>query len=130
MEREQNPVEEGEEGEEETLCFDVPYIHNGFILNHIVANGNASTTEMVLDLPLCHCDDRLTMSACLSQLKKKRETLGKAKSKSPENADAYQRFIDAEFIFPSPKKNKRFQSNILIRSSFHRSSLSFTTAVA
>ena len=94
---------EGEEEETEEIFFSyVPYIHNGFILKHMTEHGNSSAAQMVLDLPLCHNDDKAVMTACLSRLKKKRETLGKNKSKSSEGAAAFQHFLDAEFVFPTP----------------------------
>ena len=117
-ENEQNTVEEGEE---EVLCFDVPYIHNGYILDYMTKHNNASTAQMLLDLPLCHCDDRLTIVRSLSRLKKKRENL--AKVRSPGGESTLLQFTDAEFVFPPPLKNRRFRLNIIISpivvSSFH-----------
>ena len=105
-ETEQNMVEEGEE---EGLCFDVPYIHNGFILNYMAKHNNASAAQMLLDLPLCHCDDRLTMVKSLSRLKKRRDNLAKNKSLGGEYEFAFLQFTDAEFIFPPPLQNRRFR---------------------
>ena len=101
--------QEEEEGEEESppLLFYVPYVHNGYILDHLFQYGNAATADMLLDLPLCPHTDRGVLAACVTKLKTKRETLMKKRSKSIEDGNIFQRFLDAEFAFPIPTKTKR-----------------------
>ena len=67
--------------------------------------------QMLLDLPLCHCDDRLTMVRNLSRLKKKRDILAKFKSLGGKYESAFLKFMIAEFIFPPPLQNRRFHLN-------------------
>ena len=106
MSGEEQEEEEGEEESPPLLCY-VPYIHNGYILDHLFQYGNAATADMLLDLPLCPHTDRGVLSTYVTKLKTKRETLMKKRSKSVEDGNIFQRFLDAEFAFPIPTKTKR-----------------------
>ena len=105
--REEEGEEEGEE-EEQPLRFHVPYIHNGYILDHLSKQGNTNTASMLIDLPLCRHKDRGTMASCLTRLKASRRKLLKKSSKSEEDGDTFQKFLDAEFVFPAPSETQRF----------------------
>ena len=99
--------EEEEEEEEQSLFFYVPYIHNGYVYDHLIKHGNAETAKMLIDLPLCHNDDRSTMTACLTRLKKRRATFMKMKSRTDEGERLFTEFNNAEFVFPIPKETER-----------------------
>ena len=100
--------EEEEEEEEEKLFYYVPYIHNGFVLDHLAKHNNTATAEMLFELPLCRHDDQKALSKSVSELKAKRRDLMRRKSKSTEDANIFQRFLDAEFVFPVPSTTQRF----------------------
>ena len=106
---EQEEEVEGEEEESPPLLFYVPYIHNGYILEYLSQYGNAATADMLLELPLCPQNDRGSISAYVTKLKSKRETLRKKRSKSVEDGNVFQRFLDAEFSFPIPSKTTRYK---------------------
>ena len=106
--RREGEGEEEEEEEEQPLHFHVPYIHNGFILDYLAKQGKTNTANMLFDLPLCRHKDQRTMVSCLTRLKDGRRKLLKRKSLSKEDADTFQKFLDAEFVFPAPSATQRF----------------------
>ena len=102
--------EDAEEEEEEQLLFSyVPYIHNGYILDHLSNHGNTATARMLFDLPLCRLDKQglALLASSVSRLKNKRDTLAKKRSKSTEGENEFQQFLNSEFVFPVSSQVQR-----------------------
>ena len=98
---------EEEEEEEEQLFFYVPYIHNGYILDHLGKHGNTATAKMLFDLPLCRHDNPGVLAKSISRLKNKKDTLTKKRSKSTEGENEFQQFLNSEFVFPVASQTQR-----------------------
>ena len=99
--------EEEEEGGEPSLFFNVPYIHNGYILEHLGKHGNTATANMLVELPLCRHKEIRSMASSVTRLKNKRAKLVTQRSKSSEGENNFQQFLDAEFVFPAPSNTQR-----------------------
>ena len=99
--------QEEEEGDEQVLLFTVPYVHNGYILEYLSQHGNTATANMLFELPLCRLEDSRLLVSSVSRLKRRRDKLVTQTPKSAEQANEFEQFLSAEFVFPVPSDTPR-----------------------